>query len=83
MAGWKFNHQETTMGDLLQPWHLIVLSVFFLPVTLIVLPPFWVIFKKAGFQPILSILILVPLVNLVILYVVAFSRWKTAPAPEP
>jgi len=71
------------MGDLLQPWHLLVLSVFFLPVTLIVLPPFWVIFKKAGFEPILSILMLVPLVNIVILYVVAFSQWKAAPTHRP
>ena len=70
------------MGDLLQPWHLIVLTALFTPITAIVLPPFWVIFKKAGFQPILSVLMLVPLVNLVVLYVVAFSAWKAGPAQE-
>jgi hypothetical protein len=71
------------MGDLLQPWHLLVLAALFTPITVIVLPPFWVIFKKAGFQPILSVLMLVPLVNLVLLYVVAFSAWKASPAQEP
>ena len=70
------------MGDLLQPWHLIVLAALFTPITVIVLPPFWVIFKKAGFQPILSVLIMVPLVNLILLYVVAFSEWKPGPAQE-
>lgn len=66
------------MGELLQPWHLLVLAILFVPVTVVVLPPFWVIFKKAGFQPILSVLMMVPLVNLVMLYVVAFSQWKPA-----
>jgi ATP-dependent Zn protease len=42
--------------------------------------PFWVIFKKSGFQPFLSILMLVPLVNVDLLYFVAFSEWKSGPA---
>jgi ATP-dependent Zn protease len=41
--------------------------------------PFWVIFKKAGFQPALSVLTLVPLVNFVLLYFVAFSKWRPGP----
>jgi ATP-dependent Zn protease len=45
---------------------------------LLAIPPFWVIFRKAGFQPVLSILVLVPLANLIVLYIVAFSRWKDA-----
>jgi hypothetical protein len=68
------------MGDLLQPWHLIVVAFFLAPFTVVVLPPFWVIFKKAGFQPILSVLMMVPLVNLAMLYFVAFSQWKASPA---
>ena len=43
----------------------------------LILPPFWTIFAKAGFSPWLSLLMLVPLVNLVVLYMVAFSRWPT------
>jgi formate hydrogenlyase subunit 3/multisubunit Na+/H+ antiporter MnhD subunit len=64
------------MGELLQPWHLLVILFLLAPISLIGLPPFWMIFKKAGFQPILSVLMLVPLVGLVALYVVGFSKWK-------
>jgi uncharacterized membrane protein YraQ (UPF0718 family) len=71
------------MGDLLQPWHLLVLAALFAPIIVIILPPFWVIFKKAGFQPILSVLMMVPLVNLILLYFVAFSEWKADPALKP
>jgi ATP-dependent Zn protease len=59
------------------------LLITFGPITLLLLlflPPFGAIFKKAGFQPVLSILMLVPLVNLLLLYVVAFSDWKSGPA---
>jgi len=48
-------------------------------VWLLTVPPFWVIFKKAGFQPVLSIVMLVPLANLIVLYIVAFSKWKGDP----
>jgi hypothetical protein len=41
-----------------------------------VIIPYWQIFKKAGFAGPLSILIIVPLVNLILLYYVAFSDWK-------
>lgn len=49
----------------------------------ILIVPFWQIFKKAGFSPALSLLMILPLVNLVMLYVLAFSRWRVVPAgPE-
>ena len=48
--------------------------IVMIPVAII---PYWVIFRKAGFAPALSILILIPLVNLIVLYYVAFSEWKT------
>ena len=44
--------------------------------------PLWMIVKKAGFNPALSLLVLVPLVNIIMLYVFAFSRWRVVPAPE-
>ena len=51
-----------------------LIAVFvFLPVVII---PYWKIFSKAGFSGWLSLLILIPFVNLIILYVVAFSEWK-------
>jgi len=64
------------MGDLLQPIHLLILFVF-LPVFLVVyIIPYWVIFKKAGFAPALSLLTAIPGVRLIVLYVIAFSDWK-------
>jgi uncharacterized membrane protein YhaH (DUF805 family) len=55
-----------------------LIAVFvFLPILII---PYWRIFSKAGFSGWLSLLILFPLVNLIVLYVVAFSEWKGRPA---
>jgi hypothetical protein len=52
--------------------HIHVLpTIAFLIVAIV---PFWPIFRKAGFSGALSLLMLVPGVNLVLLYVVAFSR---------
>jgi ATP-dependent Zn protease len=62
------------------PAHLLVNVGPIALVLLLVVPPFWVIFKKAGFQPILSVLMMVPPVNLFLLYFVAFSNWKSGPA---
>jgi hypothetical protein len=65
------------MGELFQPTHLLILFMFF---PAIVLPPYWMIFKKAGFSPWLALLILVPIANLLVLYIVAFSAWNVVPA---
>ncbi len=45
--------------------------------------PYWKIFGKAGFSPWLSLCMLVPLLNLVVLYVVAFSDWSVQPVQRP
>jgi hypothetical protein len=72
------------VGDLLQPWHILVLLFFILPVFLIVaIVPYWMIFKKAGFPPALSLLMMIPGVSIVVLFVVAFSDWKVMPVPPP
>jgi hypothetical protein len=42
---------------------------------LIVVIPFWQIFKKAGYSPWLSLLMLIPVVNLGMLYFLAFASW--------
>jgi hypothetical protein len=52
--------------------------VFILVILPVIILPYWKIFQKAGFTPALSILMLVPLVNLILLYYVAFSDWKPA-----
>ncbi|PCI04612.1 MAG: hypothetical protein COB78_09985 [Hyphomicrobiales bacterium] len=38
--------------------------------------PFWRIFKRSGWPPALSLLMAVPLVNVVLLWIFAFSKWK-------
>jgi hypothetical protein len=65
------------------PTHL---AMFFIPMILfgiianiILVIPLWFIFKKAGFSPWLAVLMFVPLANIIILYVVAFSQWKVVP----
>lgn len=57
-------------------------AVFGLIMLVIIMIPYWMIWKKAGFSPWLSLLMLLPLVNLVMLYVLAFSEWKVVPAPS-
>jgi len=64
--------------------HALQAMMVFLPLviligSLVVIVPYWMIFKKAGFPAFLGILMVVPLVNLVLLYVLAFSQWKVAP----
>ena len=61
---------------------LIPMIFFALLFTVIAVIPYWFIFKKAGFSPFLSILMFVPLANLIILYVVAFSEWRVVPAQQ-
>ena len=39
--------------------------------------PFWFIFSKAGYSRWLSLLLLIPLVNVAVLYFLAFSTWPT------
>lgn len=44
-------------------------------ICILVIIPFWKIFKKAGFPPYLSLFTIVPVINLLTLYFVAFSEW--------
>lgn len=52
--------------------HIHVLPLLILSIVAVV--PFWPLFRKAGFPGPLSLLMLVPGINLILLYVVAFSR---------
>ena len=56
--------------------HALQAMMVFLPLviligSLIVIVPYWMIFKKAGFPPFLGILMVVPGVNIALLYVLA------------
>jgi hypothetical protein len=43
----------------------------------LVVVPFWFIFAKAGFTGWLSLLMIVPIANVIMLYVLAFSAWPS------
>jgi hypothetical protein len=67
--------------------HMVLAMMAILPLIIliglaIIVVPCWFICKKAGFSPWLSLLNLIPLGNLILLYVLAFSDWKVIPAPQ-
>jgi hypothetical protein len=64
------------VGYLFQPFHLLILLIIGLIALAITIPPYWMIFKKAGFSPWLSILTLLPLIKWIVLWIVGFSQWK-------
>jgi hypothetical protein len=45
-------------------------------ISVLVIIPNWNIFKKAGFNPYLSLLLIIPIVNICTVYYVAFSKWN-------
>jgi hypothetical protein len=59
-----------------------VFPLLLLILVVIVMIPYWMIWKKAGFSPWLSLLMLVPMVNFIMLYVLAFSEWKVVPVGQ-
>lgn len=56
-------------------------SVAILVIVPIFVIPYWKIFAKAGFAGALSLLMIVPVINLIVLYVVAFSEWRVSANP--
>jgi hypothetical protein len=66
------------------PTHSLLFLMFFgffgLMISIIVIIPWFPIFKKAGFSPWLALLMVLPLINIVMLYFLAFSRWNVVPA---
>jgi hypothetical protein len=56
--------------------------IFGLVFVAIMIVPLWQICKKAGFSPWLSLLVLVPFGALILLYVLAFARWRVAALPQ-
>jgi hypothetical protein len=48
------------MGDFFQPWHILILLIVASVIFPLYVIPYWVIFKKAGFAPALSLLMVIP-----------------------
>lgn len=51
----------------------VILALLVLIVACIV--PYWKIFQKAGFAPALSLLMIIPLINFVMIFYLAFAEW--------
>jgi hypothetical protein len=57
-------------------FHLLVVAA-------LIVIPFWQLFSKAGYSGWLSLLMLLPLINVIALYVLAFSDWPAMRARSP
>jgi hypothetical protein len=62
---------------------MIFMPFFMLGFAILMIIPYWFIWKKAGFSPWFSLLMFIPLVNFIMLYVLAFSEWKVVPVAQP
>lgn len=71
------------MGDLLQPWHLIVIFIAFCFGFVLFVVPYWFICKKAGFSPWLSLLNVIPLGQIILIFLLAFAEWPSLRAAQP
>ena len=71
--------------DLLPTDNVTIVRIFpgliFLLALSVVVVPFWRIFAKAGFSGWLSLFIVIPFINLIVLYYVAFSVWRPKESP--
>ena len=56
---------------------LLLICFVVLIFAVVILIPYWKIFGKAGFSPWLCLLMVVPLVNIVMLYFLGFSDWPS------
>ncbi len=61
--------------------NMMPISIYGLVICLIlvvlIIIPFWFIFSKAGYSKWLSLLMVVPIINVVMLYFLAFSAWPS------
>ena len=62
---------EMMSGTSMWPFGPLMMLVF----AALIIVPFWSIFRKAGYSQWLGVLMVVPIVNLVMLYFLAFSDW--------
>jgi hypothetical protein len=51
------------------------LVLLFVPIVAIILVPYWRILSRTGLPAALSLLILIPGINLILLYYLAFAEW--------
>jgi len=57
--------------------------VWMLIVGLLIILPFWKIFEKAGFSGPLAILMLIPFINILMIFYLAFTDWPALRGKQP
>ena len=59
-------------------WHWLTLLIVIVSYVAIFVVPIWKIVSKAGYSGALSLLTLIPFVNIIMLWVFAFSKWPNS-----
>jgi uncharacterized protein (DUF983 family) len=67
--------EEGDMNDMMGSYSM-PMFMMWLIMGIIIIFPFWFIFPKAGFSKWLSLLMIVPIVNIIMIYILAFSQWS-------
>ena len=62
------------MGNF-EPWHLLLIIFMVVSMVVLVVWPFWRIFDKAGYPGVMSLLMIVPVLNVIALFFLAFAQW--------
>ncbi len=52
-------------------WHWLIVFIY----VAVIVVPIWHILKKAGYNAAFSLFALIPFVNIILLWVFAFSKW--------
>ena len=58
-----------------EPWHLLLIIYMVVFIVVLVVWPFWRIFDKAGYPGIMSLLMIIPIFNVIALFFLAFAQW--------
>jgi hypothetical protein len=67
---------EMEKGDTMPGMYEMLVVAGILPIVILLnVLPFWMICKKAGFAPALSLLMVVPIANVVLPFYIAFAEW--------
>jgi uncharacterized SAM-binding protein YcdF (DUF218 family) len=62
------------MGNIGSTWGIIIILIIALFMAVAILPWFF-IYKKAGYHPAMGCLMFIPIANVIMLFVLAFSQW--------
>jgi NADH:ubiquinone oxidoreductase subunit 6 (subunit J) len=57
------------------PVHVLIGAIFVVIILVVILLPYFRIFKRTGHNGWWALLMIVPVANIITLYIIAFSRW--------